>query len=151
MCALRIEIFCFKLLFCSKVEEIKPFSQLDLVEKGVYILDAYFECFVWVGSEAETLYNDIRLALETVQKYAEFVVMKEKDRKESLSTWLVKSGEEPDEFCSCFLAFDNGTEDFSGSKKFVRRFMYFLTLNLRVNARIIDFKSLGTFRKINYQ
>ncbi|KAJ3107579.1 hypothetical protein HDU96_007855 [Phlyctochytrium bullatum] len=99
-------------------EEIAPFAQIDLSPNAVFLLDAFFEFYVWVGSEARSIYRDVRLALQTALDYADNAMKMEPLRKLADNTsggvWLVKSGEETAGFKSCFIAFDDGLEEFSG-------------------------------------
>lgn len=46
-------------------EEIIPFAQSDLEDDSVFLLDCYFELYVWVGSDARSNYKNVKLALET--------------------------------------------------------------------------------------
>ncbi|KAJ3410340.1 hypothetical protein HDV05_003870 [Chytridiales sp. JEL 0842] len=106
-------------------QEVTSFTQRDLSENSVFILDAFFEIFLWIGSEAKTLFKDVRLGMETCLEYAEYVRSKQPERlnsaggveKEELlkDVWLVKSGEEPAGFKSAFPSFDDGSNDLSGS------------------------------------
>ncbi|KAG9257114.1 putative gelsolin repeat protein [Emericellopsis atlantica] len=63
-------------LFCSdadspqQIYEISPFSQADLLSTNIYVLDAFFEMYVIVGSRAGSNFPSFRNALEFAQEYA---------------------------------------------------------------------------------
>lgn len=50
--------------------ELSPFSQADLLPTGIFILDAFFEMYVIVGSKAQSQGASFRNALEFAQEYA---------------------------------------------------------------------------------
>ncbi|KAL7792501.1 hypothetical protein V8C37DRAFT_380529 [Trichoderma ceciliae] len=63
-------------LFCSDAEsrqqiyEISPFNQADMSTFNIYILDAFFEMYIIVGSQAQSQYASFRNALDFAQEYA---------------------------------------------------------------------------------
>ncbi|CAH0049001.1 unnamed protein product [Clonostachys solani] len=63
-------------LFCSDAEsrqqifEISPFSQSDLSPFSIYVLDAFFEMYVIVGSKAQSQFTSFRNGLSFAQDYA---------------------------------------------------------------------------------
>ncbi|KAL6834031.1 hypothetical protein J3E69DRAFT_325772 [Trichoderma sp. SZMC 28015] len=63
-------------LFCADVEsrqkifEICPFNQADMSTFNIYILDAFFEMYIIVGSQAQSQYASFRTALDFAQEYA---------------------------------------------------------------------------------
>ncbi|KAL7950851.1 hypothetical protein V8C42DRAFT_307744 [Trichoderma barbatum] len=63
-------------LFCADVEsrqkifEISPFNQADMSTFNIYILDAFFEMYIIVGSQAQSQYASFRTALDFAQEYA---------------------------------------------------------------------------------
>ncbi|TQW00060.1 advillin [Cordyceps javanica] len=63
-------------LFCSdadarrQITEIAPFNQNDLSPLKIYVLDAFFEMYVVVGSGAQSQYSSFRNALDFAQEYA---------------------------------------------------------------------------------
>ncbi|KAM0514102.1 hypothetical protein ACHAPE_007192 [Trichoderma viride] len=63
-------------LFCSDAEsrqqiyEISPFNQADMSTFNIYILDAFFEMYIIVGSQAQSEYASFRNALDFAQEYA---------------------------------------------------------------------------------
>ncbi|KAI6780122.1 Villidin-like protein [Emericellopsis cladophorae] len=63
-------------LFCSdadsrqQIYEISPFSQADLLSTHIYVLDAFFEMYVIVGSRTGSNFASFRNALEFAQEYA---------------------------------------------------------------------------------
>lgn len=54
----------------SQIVEISPFSQKDLRPTGIYVLDAFFELYVIVGSRAQSQYASFHNALDFAQEYA---------------------------------------------------------------------------------
>ncbi|KAG6003269.1 hypothetical protein E4U21_002227 [Claviceps maximensis] len=69
------EKYCSR-LFCSDADsrlqifEISPFNQADLSSASIYILDAFFEMYIIVGSRANSQYSSFRNALDFAQEYA---------------------------------------------------------------------------------
>ncbi|KAI5864483.1 hypothetical protein GGS23DRAFT_604131 [Durotheca rogersii] len=63
-------------LFCSdasskkQIVEISPFSQADLLQTSIYVLDAFFELYVIVGSRAQSQYASFHNALDFAQEYS---------------------------------------------------------------------------------
>ncbi|KAH8176312.1 hypothetical protein LIA77_04730 [Sarocladium implicatum] len=63
-------------LFCSdadsrqQIYEVHPFNQADLTTSSIYILDAFFEIYIIVGSRAQSQYASFRNALDFAQEYA---------------------------------------------------------------------------------
>lgn len=53
-----------------QIVELSPFGQADLSPRSIYILDAFFEMYVVVGSRANTQYASFRNALDFAQEYA---------------------------------------------------------------------------------
>ncbi|KAI8842859.1 hypothetical protein BJ741DRAFT_592062 [Chytriomyces cf. hyalinus JEL632] len=102
----------------ATAEELSPFTQKDLDETHAYILDAFFEIFVWIGRNAKSQFKDTRLAVATAIEYARLVESSEPMRVDSerlgqeLRVSVVQDGDEPVEFKSCFLSFDDGLADF---------------------------------------
>ncbi|KAJ3227187.1 Villin-1 [Chytriomyces hyalinus] len=104
----------------ATAEELSPFTQKDLDETHAYILDAFFEVFVWIGKNAKSQFKDTRLAVATAIEYARLVELAEPMRLDSserlgheLRVSVVQDGDEPMEFKSCFLSFDDGLADFA--------------------------------------
>ncbi|KAI0131648.1 hypothetical protein F4776DRAFT_655165 [Hypoxylon sp. NC0597] len=54
----------------QQIIEISPFSQTDLQPAGIYILDAFFELYIIVGSRAQPHYASFHNALDFAQEYA---------------------------------------------------------------------------------
>ncbi|KND00549.1 uncharacterized protein SPPG_04857 [Spizellomyces punctatus DAOM BR117] len=103
-------------------EEIDPFVQSDLENTGVYILDAFFEIYIWVGADAKSNYRDVRLALETGLDYADYVSARQQMRNlDRTKVRFVRSGSEPAGFKAAFLAFEDGSEDIAGSTGFLNK------------------------------
>ncbi|KAG8416445.1 hypothetical protein J3458_007031 [Metarhizium acridum] len=63
-------------LFCSDADsrqqifELSPFNQVDLLPTSIYVLDAFFEMYIIVGSRANAQYASFRNALDFAQEYA---------------------------------------------------------------------------------
>ncbi|KAJ3203375.1 hypothetical protein HDU82_006631 [Entophlyctis luteolus] len=99
----------------ATIEHIEPFAKTDLNDANVYILDGFFEIFVWIGHKAQDSHKDVKLALGTAIEYAEYAQGKEISRGDFAEkvppVWMVHEGEETPEFKACFLAFDDGAED----------------------------------------
>ncbi|KAI2471989.1 hypothetical protein F4781DRAFT_428756 [Annulohypoxylon bovei var. microspora] len=53
----------------QQIVEISPFSQPDLLPKGIYVLDAFFELYIIVGSRAQAQYASFHNALDFAQEY----------------------------------------------------------------------------------
>ncbi|KHN99620.1 ADP-ribosylation factor [Metarhizium album ARSEF 1941] len=53
-----------------QIIELSPFSQMDLRPTNIYILDAFFEMYIIVGSHANNQYASFRNALDFAQEYA---------------------------------------------------------------------------------
>lgn len=47
-----------------------PFNQRDLSPEHIYVLDAFFEIYIMVGSKAQAQYASFRNALDFAQEYA---------------------------------------------------------------------------------
>ncbi|KAJ3283092.1 hypothetical protein HDU79_009423 [Rhizoclosmatium sp. JEL0117] len=104
--------------------EMSPYTQQDLQEDGIYLLDAFFEIFVWVGRAVKHSYKDIHNALTTSLDYAKHVqkiqpvrLEYEKSRDE-LRVWMIRDGHETLEFKSCFVAFDDAVKDLGSEYSF---------------------------------
>jgi hypothetical protein len=53
-----------------QIYELYPFNQSDLSASSIYILDAFFEMYIIVGSRAQSQYASFRNALDFAQEYA---------------------------------------------------------------------------------
>ena len=89
-----------------KIEEIYDFTQDDLNEDDVYILDLYNEVYVWVGSGA----NDVekKMAMETA---IDFVTNAPDGRSADTPIYRINAGAEPVMFTSHFVAWDSAEPD----------------------------------------
>eukprot|EP00026_Physarum_polycephalum_P002067 Phypoly_transcript_02071.p1 GENE.Phypoly_transcript_02071~~Phypoly_transcript_02071.p1 ORF type:complete len:829 (+),score=189.83 Phypoly_transcript_02071:487-2973(+) len=89
-----------------KVEEIFDFTQDDLDEDDVYILDLYNEVYVWVGSGA----NDVekKMAMETA---IDFVTNAPDGRSPDTPIYRINAGAEPHIFTQNFVAWDATERD----------------------------------------
>merc|ERR1719253_1310923 len=83
-----------------EVEPIYDFSQADLEEDDVYLLDVFTNLYVWIGSEANE--QEKSMALTTATEYA-----KANGYSEDVSTVIVHSGSEPGMFTCNFLGWDS--------------------------------------------
>lgn len=53
-----------------QIFELSPFNQVDLLPTSIYVLDAFFEMYIIVGSCANAQYASFRNALDFAQEYA---------------------------------------------------------------------------------
>ncbi|MCJ1475506.1 hypothetical protein MMC13_004169 [Lambiella insularis] len=53
----------------TTIKEITPYAQRDLAERGVFVLDGFFEIWVIVGSQASSKLSTFRTALSFAQEY----------------------------------------------------------------------------------
>jgi hypothetical protein len=53
-----------------QILEISPFNQADLRPTNIYVLDAFFEMYIIVGSAAQPQYAAFRNACDFAQEYA---------------------------------------------------------------------------------
>eukprot|EP01117_Protostelium_nocturnum_P005704 TRINITY_DN205_c0_g1_i1.p1 TRINITY_DN205_c0_g1~~TRINITY_DN205_c0_g1_i1.p1 ORF type:complete len:1692 (+),score=893.77 TRINITY_DN205_c0_g1_i1:53-5128(+) len=81
------------------------FSQEDLSSDGIYLLDTYFNVFLWIGSKAREA--DKKTALETALNYLQFAI-KADGRPSSVTVSNVKEGSEPAAFTASFFGWDKG-------------------------------------------
>jgi len=84
-----------------KVNEIADFTQSDLNDEDVYLLDTFTTVYLWIGSQANA--TEKSKASEFAQKY---IVEANDGRDTECSVVTVKSAEEPVMFSSCFVAWD---------------------------------------------
>eukprot|EP00321_Phaeocystis_globosa_P006172 CAMPEP_0118831002 /NCGR_PEP_ID=MMETSP1162-20130426/28845_1 /TAXON_ID=33656 /ORGANISM="Phaeocystis Sp, Strain CCMP2710" /LENGTH=846 /DNA_ID=CAMNT_0006762377 /DNA_START=39 /DNA_END=2579 /DNA_ORIENTATION=+ len=82
-----------------EVEPIYDFSQADLEQDDVFLLDVFTNLYVWIGSEANE--TEKSMALTTAAEYA-----KANGYSEDVSTVIVHSGSEPGMFTCNFLGWD---------------------------------------------
>ncbi|GMH50465.1 hypothetical protein TrRE_jg10313 [Triparma retinervis] len=93
------------------VEEICNFTQDDLVDDDVMLLDCFSSVFLWIGHNA----NDAekKEAVKTAQQY---VATANDGRDDDTPIMVVKAGREPNLFSQHFLGWD---DDFYEKNKFV--------------------------------
>nr|CBX24534.1 advillin protein [Paracentrotus lividus] len=86
-----------------RVEEINNFTQQDLIEDDVMLLDAYNEVYIWIGAGANA--EEKKSILVTAKEY----LMTDPSGRDPDSTQLiqVKQGFEPVTFTGWFMAWDN--------------------------------------------
>src|SRR5262249_23454663 len=89
-------------------KEIVDFSQDDLLQSDVFILDAFQEVFVWVGHGAKDKTDKaFQAALDYVKKVDD-------GRPADVPVYKVTAGSEPPNFCCHFLGWnDDKAGDFS--------------------------------------
>jgi len=87
------------------VEEIEHFHSKDLHQDGVFILDAYYELFVWLGEDTLSVVRDIRLAMDTAMEYAD-LMMKKEDRLGREVCTMIFEGHEPVSFKGNFQSWE---------------------------------------------
>jgi hypothetical protein len=83
------------------VEEIFNFSQDDLIDDDVAILDTYTDVFVWIGNKAsdEEKKTSLQTALDFVSKAPD-------GRSEDTPIWKIHPGGEPPNFTCHFLGWN---------------------------------------------
>ncbi|XP_046398859.1 villin-1-like [Ischnura elegans] len=88
---------------CFKAEEVVCFSQVDLVQEDVMLLDAGESIFLWIGKDSNK--EERKLAVETAIEY-----LKTDPAGRDLNTPIiqVKQGFEPPNFTGFFGAWDTG-------------------------------------------
>jgi len=81
-------------------EEIFNFSQEDLINDDVMMLDLYSEVYVWVGSDAGApeVESSLKLALEYAKKNP--------DGRQECPVYQIQAGYEPPSFTAHFIAWD---------------------------------------------
>ncbi|XP_030829530.1 advillin isoform X2 [Strongylocentrotus purpuratus] len=86
-----------------RVEEINNYTQQDLIQDDVMLLDAYNELYIWVGAGANA--EEKKQILGTAKEY----LMTDPSGRDPDSTQLiqVKQGFEPVPFTGWFMAWDN--------------------------------------------
>ncbi|KAG0646966.1 p92 [Hyphodiscus hymeniophilus] len=62
-------LFCADSSAKSQIKELSPFSQGDLSPTKIFVLDAFFEIYVIVGSRAQSQYDAFHNALVFAQEY----------------------------------------------------------------------------------
>lgn len=87
------------------VDEITHFSQDDLVDEDVMMLDAGSEIYVWVGTKSNE--EEKAEAMEVARKYIDG--HPDGDRKDT-SIVIVEAGEEPAQFTCHFVAWEVGRD-----------------------------------------
>lgn len=85
-----------------KAEEIRAFSQTDLVNDDVALLDAFYELFIWIGSGANE--NEKKLVHEAAKKYLESA--KDGRNPNDCSVCSVYAGKETLNFTKYFKGWD---------------------------------------------
>ncbi|ORY69542.1 uncharacterized protein BCR38DRAFT_419400 [Pseudomassariella vexata] len=63
-------LFCSSAASKQQILELSPFSQADLHPTKIYVLDAFFELYIIVGSRAQLQYASFHNALDFAQEYA---------------------------------------------------------------------------------
>lgn len=121
-----------RLFVCSnatgafKVEPIHDFSQADLEEEDVFVLDTFNAVYVWVGSGASE--TEKRMAADTAAAYVEA-----QGYAEGTPVFTVKSGEEPMLFTSHFLGWDH-----SKARTFIDPYEAKLAIALAAQASLTE-------------
>ena len=97
-------------------------SQSCLISHGIFILDAFFELYVWIGHQIveskDPMYQMIKLALNTAVDYAEIVNHEEGGRLDRRKIQLTFQGQESNEFKFHFPTWKNYAFDLVDSSKF---------------------------------
>lgn len=66
----RSRLFCSDAGSDAQMYEMHPFVQADLSPSHIYVLDAFFELYIIIGSKANNQYASFRNALDFAQEYA---------------------------------------------------------------------------------
>ncbi|KRT78520.1 hypothetical protein AMK59_6774, partial [Oryctes borbonicus] len=82
------------------VDEIENFTQQDLVQDDIMILDATNSVFLWVGKDSSE--KEKEMSYNLVQRF-----LKKKNRLSTV-VFTIKQGEEPEAFTSLFSSWDDG-------------------------------------------
>ncbi|ELR12318.1 gelsolin repeatcontaining protein [Acanthamoeba castellanii str. Neff] len=82
------------------VHEVLSYSQSDLDELDVFLLDAYNEVFIWTGRDSSE--KERRMAREIAQEYIDRAKSVDGREAADLPLTVVLSGEEPVTFRACF-------------------------------------------------
>jgi len=93
---------CTNMTGVFTVEEVPNFTQEDLIDDDVMLLDMYTTVFVWVGSGANE--TEKSMAMDTCQKYIDATT--DGRDKEDVGTMQVKAGSEPAMFTTNFIGWD---------------------------------------------
>ena len=91
-----------------KYEELSNFSQIDLPENDVALLDTFYEIFLWIGPGAND--KERKHVIETAESY-----LKSSDDGRNIDECpitTVYSGQEPVTFAQYFKAWDWGLSEF---------------------------------------
>jgi len=86
--------------------EIHDFYQDDLISKDLYIVDTYFELYVWIGEKASEQHK--RMAMEIANEYKNLEEIK--SRSTDLDIHVIQEGREPISFKCCFHAWKDGNK-----------------------------------------
>lgn len=85
-----------------KAEEVRSFSQNDLINDDVALLDAFYEIFIWIGSGANE--NEKKLVEEAAKKYLESA--NDGRKHDDCSICSVYAGKETLNFTKYFKGWD---------------------------------------------
>jgi len=83
------------------VKEIEDFSQDDLIEDDLTILDARDEVYLWIGKTAKE--HKVKMSRETVTEY----VQCSDDGRTKCPIFVIQSGKEPLDFTTFFHGWDS--------------------------------------------
>jgi len=140
---IRLQRKC-RLFQCSaaigtfEVEEIAIFSQSDLDDKDVMILDNGYEVFVWIGANSRE--KEQKMGLETAMDYVQT------GGDASKQVFVVHSGNEPQNFTVDFVSWDNDKPtDPSAYIEKLQKIMVKLGLMFETNS--VDLISLAKTNK----
>jgi len=81
-----------------RVDEVLNFSQDDLDELDVMILDGFYEIYLWVGRQSSP--KEVNMAIETTKDYIK--TADQEGRPDEINLHIIHSGEEPLMFKSFF-------------------------------------------------
>lgn len=91
----RVRFFRLQADVTEKIRELHYLSQSSLVATGIYVLDAYFELYVIVGSHCQSKRLDFLLALQFATQYAQIAVKSCRPSKGLNATVVLPTGGVP--------------------------------------------------------
>jgi hypothetical protein len=100
-----------------KVIEVVNFSQDDLDDDDIMLLDTYREIFVWIGARSKQKASQLEMSKEIAQEYVE---MADDGRDKDCAIYVIDAGQEPMQFTSYFKGW-NSKQATTGEDLYYRR------------------------------
>ena len=129
----------------TPLSQVLDFSQEDLEQDDVNILDCYDRVYVWVGSENDNE-REARLSMETAAAY---ITQQAKldHRPTSNAPILVKAGEEPLDFTKEFVGWSKNNGPKWEDPGLILKFIFsWVIVRSRAKAQAQDFFAKKTLR-----